>query len=256
MPSNRKKARRPRKRSNRSNAMTSDPVARANIRLFIAGSTASGTSQVITSLEMKLANLGDRGIQFATMYQIWRPKKIVLFQYCLQNTSQTNDLVAEHALAWSPEPASTLTSTPSSFAQIIDFPSSRIDAATRPIKFVISGNQLMSSRTTKWLYTNVTGTTTAETSAGCLFTGISSAGGDTNSSTHIVAYLNIELKEPVDTNVSLSYNGYSIPRLLPVLGIQNSSSSSSSSSTVATTVSSSVSSFFPGLFSSPEAKRA
>jgi hypothetical protein len=194
------------KNGNSSNPMRSDPIAKTNFRVVFSGSVASGSSTVVTHLDAILANLGDRGIQFATMYQLWRPTRIVIYQYALANSSLTNDLIIQHALAWSPEPYTTLTTPPTSYPTLFDFPSSKIDAGIRAIKLTITGNQLMSSRTTKWLYTNSTGSTTAETSAGCFFTAISStaSGPDTSSSTRILMYVNAEFKEPVDTSVSTS----------------------------------------------------
>jgi len=176
------------------------PIAKCNCRLIFSGGTAGGS---VVHADFVIGNLGARAVALGAQFNLFRIKKIKLRQFVLAISSDTNDIIQEHALAWTPQPFATITTPPTSLSQLIDYPSSRADVGMRVIQFTIGGNQLMGSRTTKWLYTQTTGVPAVETSAGCLFSLCLSNSGDTTSMCRIIAFIDIEFKDPIDPGLSL-----------------------------------------------------
>jgi hypothetical protein len=171
-------------------------------RVYALGAVANGGVVVLSHLDFSIANLDSRAIAVAKLYKLWKLTKLHISQFVLYNTSATNDLVVQHVLSWTPLPFVSFTSAPTVFGDLLDFPSSNIDAGIRKITFNIPNAQLMSSHTSKWLYTQqISGITPDEWSAGTIWSGITSFSGDTNSSAHIVISYVLQFKEPTDPAV-------------------------------------------------------
>jgi len=183
----------------------SDPIVPHNERLYVFGATAvTGGTPVVAHLDFTIANLGTRAIAMGSQYNLWRIKSLMIRQFVLANTSHTNDLIIQHALAWSPLPFGTVTTNPTTIPEILDFPSSEVNVGNHNIFLRIPYTQLMPSNPSQWLYTQTTGVPASMTSAGCVFSAIASNTGDTSSATHLVIFMNLQFKEPIDTQISLN----------------------------------------------------